>query len=174
MSLVRVIASSVLFQSLNESQLERIGSVARVVSYPADRIIFQEGDSLTNLYVVERGSVRLTMDVRLWNREGRLFEEFIKKAVVNVFGRHFNSREFDPLVQKFEMGLTIDAGNEIPSRDYLEKLDEMDGLPEALRRLDVGESPEAVASALEFVLEGLHLNRRLNRDRTEGRYRYRG
>ena len=61
MSLVRVIASSVLFQSLNESQLERIGSVARVVSYPADRIIFQEGDSLTNLYVVERGSVRLTM-----------------------------------------------------------------------------------------------------------------
>ena len=117
---------------------------------------------------------KIEMETIEEGREGRLFEEFIKKAVVNVFGRHFNSREFDPLVQKFEMGLTIDAGNEIPSRDYLEKLDEMDGLPEALRGLDVGESPEAVASALEFVLEGLHLNRRLNRDRTEGRYRYRG
>jgi magnesium chelatase subunit I len=30
-----------------------------------------------------------------------------------------------------------------------------------------------IASAVEFVLEGLHLNRRLNKDRAEGRARYR-
>jgi magnesium chelatase subunit I len=30
----------------------------------------------------------------------------------------------------------------------------------------------AIASAVEFVLEGLHLNRRLNKERRAGRIRY--
>jgi magnesium chelatase subunit I len=31
-----------------------------------------------------------------------------------------------------------------------------------------------VAAAVEFVLEGLHLNKRLNKDKIAGRARYRG
>ena len=49
----------------------------------------------------------------------------------------------------------------------------MEGFAELLAPLDVGKAPESVAAAMEFVLEGLHLNRRLNRDRIEDRYRYR-
>ena len=43
----------------------------------------------------------------------------------------------------------------------------------AVGRLGVGESPAAVASGVEFLLEGLHLHRRLNKDRaaTGGLYR---
>jgi magnesium chelatase subunit I len=36
-----------------------------------------------------------------------------------------------------------------------------------------GESPAAVASALEFVLEGLHLSKRLNKDAVGSRATYR-
>jgi magnesium chelatase subunit I len=45
-------------------------------------------------------------------------------------------------------------------------------LGEAIARLDAGESPAGIASAVEFVLEGLHLNRRLNKERRGGAVRY--
>jgi magnesium chelatase subunit I len=50
----------------------------------------------------------------------------------------------------------------------------MDGVREAIAKLDVAGSPAGVASGVEFVLEGLHLNRRLNKDRnlTAGGSRY--
>jgi magnesium chelatase subunit I len=44
----------------------------------------------------------------------------------------------------------------------------MDGMREAIAKLDVAGNPAGVASAVEFVLEGLHLNRRLNKDRASG------
>jgi magnesium chelatase subunit I len=40
--------------------------------------------------------------------------------------------------------------------------------------LAAGESPGAVASAVEFVLEGLHLSRRLNKESVGARSTYRG
>ena len=50
----------------------------------------------------------------------------------------------------------------------------MPGLRGALGDLDVGETPAGVASAVEFVLEGLHLSKRLNKDAVGGRAAYRG
>ena len=49
----------------------------------------------------------------------------------------------------------------------------MPPLREAVNRLTEDESPAAIASAVEFILEGLHLNRRLNKDRAGGGGRYR-
>jgi len=45
-------------------------------------------------------------------------------------------------------------------------------LASAIGRLDAGEPPAGIASATEFVLEGLHLNRRLNKERRGGGVRY--
>jgi magnesium chelatase subunit I len=50
---------------------------------------------------------------------------------------------------------------------------EVPGLPEVVRGLGASDSPASVASAVEFILEGLHLNRRLNKDRTGSGARYR-
>ena len=36
------------------------------------------------------------------------------------------------------------------------------------------ERPEVQASAIEFILEGLHLNKRLNKDKSTGQALYRG
>jgi magnesium chelatase subunit I len=44
----------------------------------------------------------------------------------------------------------------------------------AIAKLETGENPAMLASAVEFVLEGLHLNKRLNKDRVAGRVQYRG
>lgn len=107
-------------------------------------------------------------------REGRIIEELLKKAVLNVFNRTFNVREFDPLVQKFEEGLVVETGTAIPSFVYVEKLRGIEGFEPALRKFQVQENEALFASVVEFVLEGLHLNRRLNRDKVEGRFRYKG
>ena len=106
-------------------------------------------------------------------REPRIIEELIKKAVLNVFGRYFTVRDFELLVCKFEEGLVVETGSEIPSQEYLAEVKDMEGLSDALTRLDSAGSPEGIAAGMEFILEGLHLNRRLNRDKVEGRYRYR-
>ncbi len=43
----------------------------------------------------------------------------------------------------------------------------------ALKRLSLPDRPEVRASVIEFLLEGLHLNKRLNKDEVEGRAIYR-
>jgi magnesium chelatase subunit I len=106
-------------------------------------------------------------------RENRLFEDLLKRAVMSVFERYFNPREFESLVARFEEGRAMETGVDVPGAEYVQRLSELDGFAEGLSRLGVGESEGAVASGMEFILEGLHLNRRLNRDKVEGRYRYR-
>ncbi|MBI4298534.1 MAG: magnesium chelatase [Chloroflexi bacterium] len=106
-------------------------------------------------------------------REARIIEELTKKAVLNVFGRYFNVRDFDTLIQKFEQGLAVETGSDIPSKSYKQLLKDLEGISIALERLQVKDEPAAIASAIEFVLDGLHLSRKLNRDRVEGRFRYR-
>jgi len=51
---------------------------------------------------------------------------------------------------------------------------QVDGLARAVEKLDGRGHPGLTAAAVEFVLEGLHLNRRLNKDKIAGRARYRG
>ena len=106
-------------------------------------------------------------------REARTVDTLVKKAVLDVFGRYYNPGELDGLVSRFEEGLVFRVGSGITSSEYVAKLPNLDGLPELLRRIEPGEEPAAIASAVEFVLEGLHLNRRLNRDHVAGNYVYR-
>ena len=60
----------------------------------------------------------------------------------------------------------------MPGGDYLEGLDEIRGLREAATRLVEGASPERLASAIEFILEGLHLSNRLNKATADSGARY--
>ena len=106
-------------------------------------------------------------------RESKLVEDLIKRAVLNTFGRYFDVTEFDGLVSKFEEGLVVETGTNVPSADYADKLPLME-LSDTLRRLDSSKGPAGAASAIEFILEGLHLNRRLNREQVDGGYIYRG
>ena len=47
------------------------------------------------------------------------------------------------------------------------------GLAEAVQRTAGGTSQAAQASAIEFLLEGMHLNKRLNKDAVGARSQYR-
>ncbi|MBA3642396.1 MAG: hypothetical protein H0W53_24705 [Acidobacteria bacterium] len=102
-----------------------------------------------------------------------MIEKLVARAVVNVFNRHFTISELVPLIERFEeQGLEAVVGELIPSGAHGELVHAVPELRGAIARLDAGESAAGIASATEFVLEGLHLNRRLNKERRGGGVRY--
>jgi magnesium chelatase subunit I len=106
-------------------------------------------------------------------REDRVIEKLVARAVVNVFNRHFALSELVPLLERFEDGgLQAEVGELVASSQHAALGSQAPELRAAIARLDAGESPAGIASATEFVLEGLHLNRRLNKERRAGGVRY--
>ena len=106
--------------------------------------------------------------------EERIVERLITKALFATFTRRASLEDLDPVVDAFEDGFTVETGDLTPSREYVAWMREVPGLAESVRRLgafdvtDGAEEPAVVASAVEFLLEGLHLARRLNKDRVPG------
>ena len=107
-------------------------------------------------------------------REPRIIEDLTKRAVLNTFNNHFSVNDFDAVIRRFDEGLSIDTGDMIPSKELAGWLKDLPELKDAANRLDVKRSAAAQASVVEFVLDGLHLSRKINKDRREGGYRYRG
>ena len=105
--------------------------------------------------------------------ENKIIEKLLQRAVMNVFNRHFQVGAFEELVGNFENGLKIEVSDTMPSLEYIRQSAEVGGMGKAIDQLDAKGNPALVASAIEFALEGLHLNRKLNKDRTAGRFRYR-
>jgi magnesium chelatase subunit I len=105
-------------------------------------------------------------------REEQIVGKLIQNAVVATFNRHFSARQFERLVLAFDNGLMVEASDIMPAMDYVHQISHLDGMREAVDKLGVGGKPAEVAAAVEFVLEGLHLNRRLNKDGGGGPARY--
>jgi magnesium chelatase subunit I len=104
--------------------------------------------------------------------EERVVERLITKALFTTFGRRVDLDDLDDVVLAFEDGLVVETGERVPSREYVRWMAEIPGLHGAVRSLgtfdatDGAEEPAVVASAVEFLLEGLHLSRRINKDRS--------
>src|SRR5437660_3855435 len=106
-------------------------------------------------------------------KEERVVQKLINGAILEVFSEYFEVREFEQLVAGFERGLNVQVGDDLPSMEYVNQLSKVGGLSKAVDKLNGRGSPASIASAIEFILEGLHLNRRLNKDEMHGKTRYR-
>jgi magnesium chelatase subunit I len=106
--------------------------------------------------------------------EERIVERLITKALYATFTRHVDLDDLESIVEAFEDGFVVETGERTPSREYVAWAREVPGLSTAVDRLgaydvtDGAEEPAVIASAVEFLLEGLHLARRLNKDRIAG------
>jgi magnesium chelatase subunit I len=95
--------------------------------------------------------------------------------VLTVFKRRCQLSQFGDVVMAFDDSSTIvHAGDDVQASAYLDVLAKVPALRRSVTDLAAGESPGAVASAVEFVLEGLHLSRRLNKESVGARSTYRG
>ncbi|MFC1958821.1 hypothetical protein ACFLV6_02785 [Chloroflexota bacterium] len=59
------------------------------------------------------------------------------------------------------------------AKSYIRNIKEMIGLAGVTKVVADSERPEAIAAAVEFILEGLHLNKRLNKTKSAGKTVYR-
>ncbi len=107
-------------------------------------------------------------------KEERIIDRLVQGATLAVFNRQFAVPEFEDVIRAFAGGATYDAAEDLPAAQYVSQMQAVRALRAGVAKLRAQNSPAQVASAVEFILEGLHLNRKLNKDRGEGGSRYRG
>jgi magnesium chelatase subunit I len=106
-------------------------------------------------------------------QEDKVIDDLIKKAVQNVFNRYYKVHKLEEIVEQFSGGYSVEVSDTMNSKSYVRNVKEMVGLTEALKVVNDSERPEAIASSVEFILEGLHVNKRLNKSKSEGKTIYR-
>ncbi len=105
-------------------------------------------------------------------REGEVLAQLISSAVLLVFREVVPPETHRGIVDAFDEGTTVEAGDKLSSADIAGRLAENPAMSKAVAAVldgeDVASDPIVVASAVEFILEGLHLSKRLNKN--EGSY----
>ena len=125
-------------------------------------------------YVLPTLSGKVEFETVEDGKEEQIIEKLIQGALVAVFNRNLNVVDMEDIVTQFKAGQSVEVSDLLPSKDYVKMVKKIEGLDRAVAKLKPGENPAVIASAVEFVLEGLHLNKRLNKDKVGGRTQYRG
>jgi magnesium chelatase subunit I len=108
-------------------------------------------------------------------RDEHVVEHLLKSAILTTFRDAVSIENLRAVVDAFEGSRVVHAGEDVVSADYVALVDEMKPLREPVLQLTGGdESAASIASAVEFLLEGLHLSKRLNKEAIGGRAQYRG
>ena len=108
-------------------------------------------------------------------RDGVIMESLIKGAVLTVFKDTVPPEHTRAVVDAFEQGVVAHTGESMSSAELAAVVEQVGALRAPVAVLAGGdESPASVAAAVEFVLEGLHLSKRLNKDVSGESATYRG
>jgi magnesium chelatase subunit I len=106
-------------------------------------------------------------------QEDKIMDRIVQDAVRSVFDRHFDADQLDEIAMAFNDGLSIETGEGLASTDYAEAFSRVPGLAETIAGI-AGESEPSRAAGLEFLLEGMHLHKLLNKYTVDGRSSYMG
>ncbi|MGI8612507.1 MAG: magnesium chelatase [Nocardioidaceae bacterium] len=122
-----------------------------------------------------RGKVEFEMGEE--GREDEVLQHLLRLATVETFRAHLAGTDLSAFTERFAAGDLLETGVLVPATEVLEQMGSVSGLAGVLDRLGVEEdtiSPGQAAAAIELVLEGLHLTRRLAKDEVDGRTVYGG
>jgi magnesium chelatase subunit I len=106
-------------------------------------------------------------------KESDLIDRLLNRAMRKVFDKAVTVESLKKVIEYFEGGGGVEVSDSMPAAEYLEGIRGIPGLREAIVALGPFESPALMAAASEFILEGLHVHQKLNKDRDGGRYTYR-
>jgi magnesium chelatase subunit I len=149
-----------------------VANAARRALATGEREVVPRVSDLEALAASTSGKIEIeTLDD---GRDSQVLERMVKAAVLEVFRARVRPERLGPVVASFEDGSVVNTGEDIPASEYRDVLSKLEGMPAVLADLGVGESPAGIASGIEFVLEGLHLTKRLNKDAVGARASYRG
>ncbi len=107
-------------------------------------------------------------------RESIILENIVKASVLQVFKQRVTSEKIRDVLAAFDEGAVAHAGEDVSSADYVGLFANVPALRDLVGLLVSADASQATqASAVEFVLEGLHLSKRLNKDSSGARSTYR-
>ncbi len=171
-------ASNEINQTSGVSVRVTINNLESLISNAEKRAIIN-GDSeivprlsdLHALYASTAGKLELEY-VGEDKKDDDLIERLVNRAVLKVFDRVVKLEDLKQVAAYFEQGWGVAVSDRAPASDYMDALREVPGLREAIDQIGVFETPGLMATASEFVFEGLHLHQKLNKERSGGRYSY--
>ena len=128
-----------------------------------ERVVVPRVDDLEALAASSGGKIEIeSLDE---GREGAIFDNLVKGAVLTVFKERVAPEQTRDVVGAFEEGVVAHTGEDVASSTLAALVESVPALRPPVGALTAGdESPAAVAAAVSFVLEGLHLSKRLNKD----------
>jgi magnesium chelatase subunit I len=120
-----------------------------------------------------RGKVEF--EVSEEGREEEILTHLLRRAIADTFRARLGGADLTGVLAKFEEGGSIESGELVPAGELLRNTGEVPGLARIMARLGMEgrESLGEAAAAVEFVLEGLYLIRRLSKDTGDGTATYR-
>jgi magnesium chelatase subunit I len=120
-----------------------------------------------------RGKVEF--EVSEEGREDEILSHLLRRAIAETFRARLGGADLSGILAKFEDGGSIESGELVSASELLRRTGEVPGLARIMARLGMEgrESFGEAAAAIEFVLEGLYLIRRLSKDTSDGTATYR-
>ena len=110
-------------------------------------------------YILPSFQGKLEVEAMEEGDEARVIGRIVQSAVKAVFERTFDGTDFEAVEEAFNEGYSFTAGTVVPTANYRRIVTDMPALTAHME----GESPGVHAAIVEFILEGLHLNKRLNK-----------
>jgi magnesium chelatase subunit I len=110
-------------------------------------------------------------------REAEIVQHLLRVAVAETFRSRLAGLDLSGFTDVFAEGATVETGELVPGSALLDQVGTVPGLSKVLDRLGHADgeepvSPGQVAAAVELVLEGLHLTRRIDKESVGGRSVY--
>jgi magnesium chelatase subunit I len=122
-----------------------------------------------------RGKVEFESDEE--GREIEVLAHLLRTATAETFRSRLAGLDLSSFINLVADGNAVETGDLVPADEVLAQVGTVPGLAKVLDRLGLGDAPTKgeAAAGVEFVLEGLHLTRRMSKELTaDGKARYGG
>jgi len=136
-----------------EEAVARIGDAESVTSTLRGKVEFESGEE---------------------GREIEVLAHLLRTATAETFRARLAGLDLSSFVNLVAEGDIIETGELVPAAEILRQVGTVPGLAKVLDRLGLGDAPTRgeAAAGVEFVLEGLHLTRRMSKVAGDGRTLY--
>lgn len=120
-----------------------------------------------------RGKIEMTLSEEE-GAEDKLIQSLVGEAVKAVFNKTLNANDLEPIVEQFGGNLTFPSGDDIAAEEFVANMKAINKLPQWAGKLAKAlgmdaNDPPSLASAGEFLLEGLYVNNRLSKFNSKGK-----
>jgi magnesium chelatase subunit I len=182
---VREVVEEIAFQARADRKIDRRSGVSQRLAITclenvlsnAERRAWTNGESpvvarVTDVYAALpsiTGKFEMEYEGELKGADN-VARDLIRASVANVFAEHFDNADVRRVVEWFDLGGSLQSSDTSSAKELLGQARSVQGLIELADHLKLGSkaSEPAVASAVDFILEGLYAQKKISRSDDRG------